>query len=535
MNTSRGPFVLQFASHEESERFCEELTPLAVTPEKLAARKAVLEGDAELAALHARLVPEYVTEYEFWETRQALEKAAMAAQRVTKGLPSASFVAAARSAAATGGGVNSAEQAVVDFKLDSADIHQVFSEQPAVRRAFLRDVPSKMNEKDFWVRYLDLSLKGNATYFEDLEREEADMARVAKLSTQGKGASAGTAATYDSVAGAAATARARAVDAEINLYQEDGDHLGEGHGIVRGGGSSHAEDPDPKMASARRLLSALNTHSAVVIQGDAPAPREGAIKIAKRLEEKAVAAAGAELAAETVTDRRPADDEQARIAPLEDLKPAVGPAAAAAAAAAAAQALTSTAALVETKPMSAMFASNESVQPKAAASARDASGALASLLSQQINSADSLQFAFAASQGAEKTFTDAVRHKRRRRAAAASSGAAIASIAADATSDAPAVSASELAEMQSQASACHETLRYFWACTRAFQDPLRASTAEKVDALRRRLKRAADAVNVRYDKVEELGRKRPAVASLFSPLLHGPMDASVDEYKKLKL
>ncbi|RZS02829.1 hypothetical protein BHM03_00032917 [Ensete ventricosum] len=41
----------------------------------------------------------------------------------------------------------------VTFSLTPEIIHQIFAEKPAVHRAFLNFVPSKMTEKDFWTKY----------------------------------------------------------------------------------------------------------------------------------------------------------------------------------------------------------------------------------------------------------------------------------------------------------------------------------------------------------------------------------------------
>ena len=43
---------------------------------------------------------------------------------------------------------------VVTATLSNEKMHRIFSERPAVRAAFLENVPKKMTEREFWTRFL---------------------------------------------------------------------------------------------------------------------------------------------------------------------------------------------------------------------------------------------------------------------------------------------------------------------------------------------------------------------------------------------
>lgn len=541
--TTKGPVVLQFSGSGDNEAFYEELAPLATPPEEQVARKSLLESDGELRNLYNRLVPAHISAAEFWATRRALVHAAMAASRVTKGLPSASFVAVASGAAATGGGVSGALTSgtskgapVVSFQLNIRDIHQVFSEQPAVRRAFLRDVPSKMSETEFWRRYLELRIRGNTTYFEDLEKETLDISGGSSRMDQ-QAATGGIGIVSPS------SPRSR-VPPEVDLITEHGDRLRDGYGLARTGVSTQmaistekvanasqlkihpgsmglAANASAELASERRLLSALNVHGAVVLRGDAPTAGEDAIAIAKRLEAKPLHPNGASILANENREIVVGEDIEVdhRTIPLEDLVPCVS------------RRTSQSRDGSNGLPPSGFgfesdaMAQHEPYRPQKSEAVRsDVCKALG--IGRNMKSVDSLHAAFDAAMDVEAELAEFRDHKRQRRSLM---------VSAEKLGDMreTTIPSDVLHELQNHAVACHETLRYFWACYLAYFHAARGCTIEVRNTRQRRLKRAVCAVNSRYDALEAIRAKldgcvRATASDLINPLLHGPMDAAVD-------
>ncbi|GAB2294286.1 hypothetical protein Dimus_028498 [Dionaea muscipula] len=110
-------------------------------------RMKLLREDSELQKLHKQFViGDIVTEAEFWATRKKLldgDNSRMTRQRI--GFKSAMISDIKPQA---DGRTNK-----VTFNLTPEIIHQIFAEKPAVHQAFLKYVPSKMSEKDFWTKY----------------------------------------------------------------------------------------------------------------------------------------------------------------------------------------------------------------------------------------------------------------------------------------------------------------------------------------------------------------------------------------------
>ena len=134
----------------------------------LAARAALLKANPELAALHATLVKKgkgatlgkttgeggaadddgteddgirgAVTEEQFWAEREHLFDAAVA----KKGAAQVAGVSNALDGDVKG--TRDGRTDTVSCALSNEKMHRIFAERPAVRRAFLDNVPSKMTE-----------------------------------------------------------------------------------------------------------------------------------------------------------------------------------------------------------------------------------------------------------------------------------------------------------------------------------------------------------------------------------------------------
>ena len=134
-----------------------------------AARAALLQSNPELAALHGRLVrgsphasasaadpadpsdpssSAAVTDEEFWSARTHLFRDAVAKAGATQRPGLANALDADVKGARDGRGD------VVTATLSNEKMHRIFSERPAVRAAFLENVPKKMTEREFWTRFL---------------------------------------------------------------------------------------------------------------------------------------------------------------------------------------------------------------------------------------------------------------------------------------------------------------------------------------------------------------------------------------------
>jgi transcription initiation factor TFIIH subunit 1 len=155
--------VLAFADEQSKQAFSEELQ-LALSSSSLsqssntssdaAARSALLKSDPSLQRVHAQLVESgAVSEDEFWSERQhMLEQAHGRAKGSSCDQP--------REKHQRTGIVSSMEHISHEshdmtrsFRLTKQQMQQIFTEQPAVRRAYLDNVPATMTEQDFWSYY----------------------------------------------------------------------------------------------------------------------------------------------------------------------------------------------------------------------------------------------------------------------------------------------------------------------------------------------------------------------------------------------
>ncbi|KAG9448790.1 hypothetical protein H6P81_008755 [Aristolochia fimbriata] len=212
-------------------------------------RMKLLQEDSELQKLHKQFVMSGVlTEAEFWATRKKLlnsEASRSSKQRV--GFKS-TMLADVRPL--TDGRTNK-----VTFSLTPEIIHQIFAEKPAVHQAFLKFVPNKMTEKNFWTKYC------RAEY---LHRTKNSLAAAAEAAEDEELA---VFLKHDDILASEARRKIRRVDPTLDMAADVGDdylHLPD-HGILRDG---IKESNDAEHEHYKRTLSQdLNRHAAVVLEG----------------------------------------------------------------------------------------------------------------------------------------------------------------------------------------------------------------------------------------------------------------------------
>ena len=273
--------------------------PAPPSPAELAARRALLASNPGLGALHARLVRDegVVTEEEFFQTRRKLLSDAVD----SSGANQRPGVANALDADIKG--TRDGRSDVVTATLSNEKMHRIFSERPAVRRAFLNNVPAKMTEREFWTRFL------RSEYFKAAragappqgEEEAADLALFARREPshrERRERLAGVAAAVNVALdaedfGSGPTRRGEFSDGDAFSSAEKEKGLAPegygarygGHGVLRDGAK---EPPAPSAealiaaerrlgrsggkaaatrAQAREVLASLNHHAEVVLRG----------------------------------------------------------------------------------------------------------------------------------------------------------------------------------------------------------------------------------------------------------------------------
>ncbi|KAF7145356.1 hypothetical protein RHSIM_Rhsim04G0009500 [Rhododendron simsii] len=212
-------------------------------------RIKLLQEDSELQKLHKQFVLGGVlTEAEFWATRKKLLDGDTS--RVTR--QRAGFKSALLSDVKPSADGRSNR---VTFNLTPEIIHQIFAEKPAVHRAYLKFVPNKMTEKDFWTKYC------RAEYLHSTKNAVAAAAEAAEdeeLAVFLK---------HDDVWASEARHKIRRVDPTLDMEADEGDdyiHLPD-HGMSRDGSDNAT---DSQYDEYRRSLSqVLNRHGAVVLEG----------------------------------------------------------------------------------------------------------------------------------------------------------------------------------------------------------------------------------------------------------------------------
>ncbi|KAK7692566.1 hypothetical protein QCA50_004196 [Cerrena zonata] len=123
-------------------------TPIGDPTTDFRLRKKVLVSTPELAQLHRELVMTgQISENEFWEGREHLLLAQAAAESQKRGKP--------------GQLVDPRPQTVdgeVKIVITPQLVHDIFEEYPVVAKAYNDNVPNKLSESEFWIRYFQSKL-----------------------------------------------------------------------------------------------------------------------------------------------------------------------------------------------------------------------------------------------------------------------------------------------------------------------------------------------------------------------------------------
>ena len=285
-------FVLQFGKEPDRDALSERVKAAAATgtpssdasakakqntsctgpsPAELAARAALLASNPDLAAAHGRLVLgsrfaaadasadaslAAVDEEAFWGARGHLFADAVFKTGATQMTGISNALDADIKGARSGGSTTGTRERggdVVTATLSNEKMHRIFAERPAVRAAFLENVPRNMTEREFWTRFLrsEYFKAARAGAAPQGEQEAADLALFARR-PETERARAATAKRVSAAVNLAADAgdfgvfgRAGAARAELGAVEGEGARGG--HGIFRDGAK---EPPPPSSAVA---------------------------------------------------------------------------------------------------------------------------------------------------------------------------------------------------------------------------------------------------------------------------------------------
>ncbi|KAL2938876.1 General transcription and DNA repair factor IIH subunit TFB1-1 [Bienertia sinuspersici] len=264
--------------------------PAQLSTEEMERRIKLLQEDGELGKLHKQLViGKILSEDEFWAPRKKLlvgGKSRSSTQRV--GFKSAMI---SDIKPLTDGRTNK-----VTFNLTPEIIHQIFAEKPAVHQAFLKHVPKKMSEKDFWTKYCRAEYLHSTKNAIAAAAEAAEDEELAVFLKQ------------DEILASEARRKIRKVDPTLDMEADQGDdytHVLD-HGIPRDGNKEINEFQSQYDLYKRNLSQDLNRHAAVVLEGRALDVEIGDTRTV------AVALARSKQA-QVATDTSEANDNQERL------------------------------------------------------------------------------------------------------------------------------------------------------------------------------------------------------------------------------
>lgn len=213
-------------------------------------RMKLLQQDPDLLKLHQQLVGRNVLqETEFWAARKnLLEDEQVGEQKQRTGLRSA-MLADVRPL--TDGRSNK-----VTFNLTPEIIHQIFAEKPAVHRAFLLYVPSKMTESAFWTKYCRAEYLYRTKNSAAAAAEAAEDEELAVFTTE------------DDILARSARQKILRVDPTLDMAADlNDDYLSlPGHGVLRDGAKESLEMNQGGVRK-RTIIHDINRHAAVVLEG----------------------------------------------------------------------------------------------------------------------------------------------------------------------------------------------------------------------------------------------------------------------------
>ncbi|KAI3973200.1 hypothetical protein MKW92_005959 [Papaver armeniacum] len=286
----------------DSENSATALHDEQLSPEEMELRMKLLAENSELQKLHKQFVIGGVLrEAEFWATRKkllAVDVNKMSKQRL--GFKSA-MLADVRPL--TDGRTNK-----VTFSLTPEIIHQIFIEKPAVHQAFLKFVPSKMTEMDFWTKYCRAEFLHRTKNSVAAAAEAAEDEELAIFLKQ------------DAVLAREARQKIRRVDPSLDMEADEGDdyiHLLD-HGIYRDGSKEFTDSEYDQYK--RTLAQDLNRHAAVVLEGRTLDMGLGNTRtVAEALVKSKMADFAAQISDEKANHNRL--ERASRMAVIEDLQP----------------------------------------------------------------------------------------------------------------------------------------------------------------------------------------------------------------------
>ncbi|KAK7250774.1 hypothetical protein RIF29_33439 [Crotalaria pallida] len=283
---SQGSYIFELESFSDLH-VCRELVGIALSkhgeatkvvseeqlsPAEIALRIKLLQEDSKLQRLHKELVASgKLTEAEFWATKKKLldrDESRKLKQRI--GFKNSLIF---DTKPMSDGRINQVKiQSTPEIK------YQIFVLKPAVHRAFLNFVPSKMNEVEFWDKY------SKAEYLHSTKNTAAAAAEVAEdedLAVFLKD---------DEILEVEARKKVRRVDPTLDMEACQGDdytHLPD-HGIFRDGSKEVSEAQHTLYR--RTLLQDLNRQGEVVLEGktldmETEPPRTVAEILARRKQE----------------------------------------------------------------------------------------------------------------------------------------------------------------------------------------------------------------------------------------------------------
>ncbi|XP_051133531.1 general transcription and DNA repair factor IIH subunit TFB1-1-like [Andrographis paniculata] len=301
------------AHHSEAGRLINEKSDVPVSNEQLSRaeterRIKLLQENSELQALHKQFVfGGILTDDEFWATRKKLlehSDSRKPKQRV-----------ALKNEMWSVKPLSDGQSNRVTFNLTPEIIHQIFAEKPAVRQAYLKFVPNKMTEKEFWTKYSRAEYLHSTKNIVAAAAEAAEDEELAVFLKR------------DDMLANEARRKIRRVDPTVDMKADEGDdytHLPD-HGLL---GDETKEVLESQYEPYRRSFAQdLNQHAAVVLQGRLVDELGDTRSVAEALARTKQAELSDEISNRNL--EKELSDKICRMAEIEDLQgprdPAVAP------------------------------------------------------------------------------------------------------------------------------------------------------------------------------------------------------------------
>lgn len=258
--TSAGPRLLEFRDEAERDA-CTDAVLRAQRGESShvsdPTRWKRLQEDPELQALHRDLVGGGVVgEEEFWRLHE--RHGGGQHRRQTVGF----------SSLLDAGLEKEVDQRTKREKyiLKPEIAQQILAERPSVRKAYLENVPDKMDEGQFWNKYFRWRQRQlekrrveevTATTFQGLMQEQAKDATGDMLDLQ----------EDNEFRQQVSRSRLRAVDPTVNLANEAGDELPAGWGLREKDGQEDCGGEEEGAKGTAKFIEDINWHASVVLNG----------------------------------------------------------------------------------------------------------------------------------------------------------------------------------------------------------------------------------------------------------------------------